>query len=316
MVEDGLRMLAILCSGQGRQHAGMFDLTGDAPQAAGLFAAAAKWFGQDPRRWVRSAGPNELFSNRNAQLLCTLQALGAAAALADAMPSRRCVAGYSIGELPAWGVAGLISGGDTLELAAERADVMDAARSGEQGMLYIRGLQRSAVEQLCEHRDAAVAIVNPGDAFVLAGKRVALDAIAGEAKRRPSVHVAPVCVTVASHTYLLVKASEAFRERLSRARVQPAPAQGVRLFSGIDGTTVLDVSSGLNKLALQISQSLQWSTCLRSCIEAGAEMFLELGPGGALAAMARVAHPGIRARGLDDFRSLQGARAWLRGISR
>ena len=53
-----LMTLAILCSGQGGQHPDMFALTGDAPEAAGLFAHAAKLLGADPRDFVRSE-PNE-----------------------------------------------------------------------------------------------------------------------------------------------------------------------------------------------------------------------------------------------------------------
>ena len=41
------------------------------------------------------------------QILCTLQALAAAAVLRDAMPGRIIVAGYSVGEVAAWGVAGV-----------------------------------------------------------------------------------------------------------------------------------------------------------------------------------------------------------------
>ena len=51
--------LAILCSGQGRQHPDMFALTGGAPEAAGLFAHAAKLLGTDPRDLVRSQ-PSEV----------------------------------------------------------------------------------------------------------------------------------------------------------------------------------------------------------------------------------------------------------------
>ena len=47
--------LAILCSGQGRQHPGMFALTGDAPEAATLFAHAAKLL--DGREVLRKLSP-------------------------------------------------------------------------------------------------------------------------------------------------------------------------------------------------------------------------------------------------------------------
>src|SRR3984885_3802382 len=101
-------MIAILCSGQGRQHAGMFRLTCDAPEASALFAHATTLFGRDPRSWVRFAEEDALHQDRTAQLLCTLQTLSAAAVLADLLPQRRCVAGYSVGEVAAWRMAGLI----------------------------------------------------------------------------------------------------------------------------------------------------------------------------------------------------------------
>ncbi|ARF84406.1 malonyl-CoA--acyl carrier protein transacylase [Burkholderia cenocepacia] len=98
--------LAILCSGQGAQRADMFDLTGSAPQADALFAHAGRLLGDDPRTWVRQAGPDALRENRAAQILCTVQALAAAALLDAVWPRRRCVAGYSVGEVGSWSVAG------------------------------------------------------------------------------------------------------------------------------------------------------------------------------------------------------------------
>ena len=120
--------LAILCFGQGRQHPGMFALTGDRPEAADLFRHAATLIGgRDPREIVRTGTSDTLHHNRTGQILCSLQALAAAAALRDVMPDRLVVAGYSVGEVAAWGVAGFLSMIDTLDLAARRAEVMDAA---------------------------------------------------------------------------------------------------------------------------------------------------------------------------------------------
>ncbi|RDJ21875.1 acyltransferase domain-containing protein [Bosea caraganae] len=303
--------LAILCSGQGRQHPGMFVLTGHAPAAAFLFAHAATLLGgRDPREIVRTETSEALHHNRISQILCTLQALAAATALRDALPDRLIVAGYSVGEVAAWGVAGLLDMTDALDLVAQRAEIMDAASPPGDGLLFVRGLSRDAIDGLCARHDAAVAIVNPGDAFVIGGNGVALGALSDEAKALNAARVVRVPVEVASHTKRLAAASPAFRDSLGK--VAPGhPRTGTRLLSGIDGAPVLDVASGLDKLAAQISQTVRWAACLQGCIEGGATAFLELGPGPALSEMAAGAYPGTPARSLDDFRTLQGASAWL-----
>ena len=304
--------LAVLCSGQGLQGPRMFALTGDAPAAGGLFAHAATLLdGRDPRALVRSAGDDILHRNRTGQILCTVQTLAATASLGEAWPRRLIVAGYSVGEVAAWSVAGLVNATATLDLVARRADAMDTAGAAGDGLLFVRGLAREAVDALCKCHDAAVAIVNPGDAYVLGGPGAALDALASEAKGRGAARVVRVAVSVASHTPRLSAASTAFRKALEQIPIERAPAVGVRLFSGIDGSAVLDVRSGLDKLAAQICHTVQWAACLEGCVEAGASAFLELGPGRALAEMASSAHPDIPARSLDDFRTLQGVRTWL-----
>jgi [acyl-carrier-protein] S-malonyltransferase len=304
--------LAILCSGQGRQHPKMFALTGDAPEASALFEHAAGLLGgNDPRDFAHSEADEAIHRNRAGQILCTLQALAAAAALKAAMPGRIIAAGYSVGEVAAWGVGGLLGAADTLDLVASRAEAMDAATQPGDGLMFVRGLSREAIDRLCERRDAAVAIVNPADAFVLGGNRAALQAIAAEAKAMHATRIVDLPVEVASHTKRLAAASAAFRERLRSLSPTFPPPAGTRILSGVDGATINSIEAGLDKLAAQISQTVQWATCLQSCIEAGATAFLELGPGHALSAMAASAWPDVPTRSLEDFRSLQGARAWL-----
>jgi [acyl-carrier-protein] S-malonyltransferase len=303
--------LGVLCSGQGGQHAGMFALTGEEPRAAEVYAYAASLLGQDPRELVRCAAWDTLHRNKTAQVLCTVQALAAATALSDDIPASCCVTGYSVGEVATWSIAGRISALDTLTLVAARADAMQAARIGEQGMLFVRGLSRAVIEQLCDGREAAIAIFNPGNAFVVGGDRLALRGIATEALSRGAARVVPIAVEVASHTYLLASASPVFRRNLAATPLARAHRPGARLLSGIDGLAVLNVQEGLEKLALQLSQPVQWAACLDSCAEAGVRAFLELGPGRALTAMATEAYPSIPARSIDDFHSLQGVREWL-----
>jgi [acyl-carrier-protein] S-malonyltransferase len=304
--------LAILCSGQGRQHRDMFALTGDAPEVAHLFAHATTLLGgRDPRDFVRGEPDEALHRNRAGQILCTLQPLAAACALGDAVPRGVIIAGYSVGEVAAWGVGGLFDAIATLDLVARRAEAMDAATRAGDGLIFVRGLSREEIGDLCERHGAAIAIVNPGDAFVIGGGREALSRIAADAQAMHAARVVALPVEVASHTKRLAGASAVFRETLRMAPAVFPSSTGARILSGIDAAPVVSLESGLDKLAAQISHTVQWADCLQACVEAGATGFLELGPGHALSGMAAEIAPGVPARSLDDFRSLQGVRAWV-----
>jgi [acyl-carrier-protein] S-malonyltransferase len=304
--------LAILCSGQGPQDSRMFALTGDAPAATPLFArAAALLDGRDPRDMAQSDTSATLHRNRTGQILCTLQALAATAALRDALPRTLLVAGYSVGEVAAWSVGGLIDATATLDLVARRAEAMDAASAPGDGLLFVRGLPLATMEALCKRRGASIAIVNPNGAYVIGGSGAELDAFADDAKASGAVRVVRIAVNVAAHTPRLAAASIAFRRTLGEAPLRRMHDRNIRLFSGVDGAAVLDIDSGIDKLAEQISRPVQWESCLQSCVEAGATAFLELGPGRALSDMAANAYPHVAARSLADFRTLDGVRGWL-----
>lgn len=301
--------LALLCSGQGHQHAGMFALTGAVPEAEPVFTAAAGLLGQDPRRLVKAAGEGMLHANRTAQVLCVTQAL-AAAALPCLAGRPALMLGYSVGELAAWGVAGAFSVGKTLELAAARAECMDQASPEGDGLAFVRGLSRGRLDALLRDGEVAIAIVNPGDLFVLGGPRAELERIVPAALAAGATRAGPLPVGVASHTSRLLGAVQPFRARLEAAAPQPLRA-GRTLLSGLDGRPVFKVAAGLKALAGQVARTIEFAACLEAAAERGVTQALELGPGRALADMAAAALPAVEARALEDFRSPEGLAAWL-----
>lgn len=303
--------IAILCSGQGGQHRGMFSLVGDVPEAAPVFEAAARFLdGTDPRRFVREAEEAALFANHAGQILCCTQALAAWAMLGDDRPSRVVLAGYSIGELASWGCAGLLDPAQTLHLAAERASAMDRAAPASAGLAAIVGLRRTALDTLLRTHAVAVAIINGADSFVVGGSGEALDACIAEAERQGAATAHRLRVAIPAHTPLLEQAGTAFAAALNRQTLH-TQAAGIRLLSGIDAETVRDPRKGLCKLALQVAQTIDWAACLEACREAGATHFLELGPGAALARMAE-ADPPLAARAVGQFRTVAGVRDWVK----
>jgi len=312
MVMAGL--VAILCSGQGGQHPAMFDLVANCPEAEPIFAAAAGVLGQDPRRFVREAAPADLFSDLSGQILCCTQALAAWAALGTVRPARAVIAGYSIGELAAWGCAGALDGARILRLAQRRAAMMDAAAPSDGGLAAIVGLRRATLEPILARHSVSIAIVDDVDSFVVGGRRAGLEAACQDAAARGARHTISLKVALPSHTPFLGEATEQFRAVLREASPR-LPRAGYRLLSGIDGDTIHDMETGIDKLARQISTTIDWAACLESCRSAGAAAALELGPGTVLSRMASALFPDGRARAVEEFRTLAGLRTWLqRGL--
>ena len=304
--------IAILCSGQGTQHPGMFDLVAQAPEAQGVLeAACAVLEGKDPRQFIRDADPATLYSNRVGQILCCTQALAAWAMINPHLAGPVVIAGYSVGELAAWGCAGLLGQAEVLRLAVVRAEAMDAAGSDRTGLAAVRGLSRARLDSICRPRDVYIAIVNGEDLFVVGGARGALKSVCDEALKAGALRASTLQVAVAAHTPLLAEASRQFGLAFARENLRRPIARGIRLLTGIDGEVVFDVQEAAGKLAQQISRTVNWAACLDACRAGGAQTALELGPGRALANMAREVLTDAHVRSVEDFRTRDGVLAWL-----
>lgn len=77
-------------------------------------------------------------------------------------------------------------------------------------------------------------------------------------RRRAAKRAFVLPVAVPSHTPLLDEATEQFRAVLREASPR-LPRAGYRLLSGIDGDTVGDIETGTDKLARQISTTIDWA---------------------------------------------------------
>lgn len=108
--------LLLLCPGQGGQHPAMFALARQHPAGAALLDAMAPLLPPEDADW---------HANRHAQPLVVAATLAMWAALEGRVPAPALVAGYSIGELAAWSVAGALDPGQAVMLAARRAALMD-----------------------------------------------------------------------------------------------------------------------------------------------------------------------------------------------
>src|SRR3984885_13332470 len=169
-----MSVTAVICSGQGYQGVGMFDLLADAPEAIPVFKAAEFVLeGKDPRQLVRKSSSDELHADKVGQILCCTQAMAAWAVLSAKVPRPLVVAGYSVGELAAWGIAGLLDYGEVLHLATQRAAAMDKFTAQPSGLVAVRGLTRDRLEPICQAHGAYVVNINAEDRMLVGGARKA-----------------------------------------------------------------------------------------------------------------------------------------------
>jgi [acyl-carrier-protein] S-malonyltransferase len=281
--------LLLLCPGQGGQHAGMFDLAQEIP-------AARDWIARHPM----PADSDRLFENSVAQPAVVTATLGMWMALRDTLPAPALVAGYSIGELSAYCVAGSLAPDDTVRLASARAALMDAAAAGTpQGLAAVRGVPVDAVRAVID-----IAIVTGHDTCIAGGTRTQLDALPAQL---PAARIQLLPVGVASHTSLMSTAAAPFAALLESA---PFAAPRIPVLAGTDGGRVMRRDVAIARLMRQVSTTIAWDACMDAASEAGIMVALELGPGAALARMLQSRHPHINCRSAGEFHSLDGIARW------
>ena len=180
--------LGILCPGQGAQHPGMLDLVKGEPEAARVLAHASVVL-DAPIADLLSGSEEALFTNATAQpLICAVE-LATWAALSAQLPSPRVFAGYSVGELAAYGCAGALDAQAVVALARDRARAMDVACPDPCRMSAVRDLAYRSVEALTRAHGVEIAIMNAEDRMVVAG-RIPADTVgefAGLAESRTCV---------------------------------------------------------------------------------------------------------------------------------
>jgi len=299
--------LAILCPGQGAQHPAMFEMARLDPAARELLDA---WFADPALGATLQAGlGEERFTNRIAQPAIVAATLAVWRALQDTIATPALVAGYSIGELSAYGVAGALAPEDVIKLAIERARVMDACvvDGAAQGMVALSGMPSATVDALLAGAGFYPAIVTGDDALVAGGPAAQRDALASAAVAAGG-HATVLPVAVASHTPLLAGAVAPFATLLTAAQWH---ALAFPVLSGISAEPVCDADKALTELPRQIAEPIRWRDCMDALGEAGVTVALELGPGVALSRMLQSRNPNIACRSVTEFRSLDGVRAWL-----
>lgn len=305
--------IAILCSGQAGQHAGMFDLALEDARAAQLLQA---WPLEElcghPLQKILS-DDKLLFANPIAQPLLVAATLANWEAIKTLIPKPVVVAGYSIGELASWAVAGALTAEEAIRLAALRAKLLQACIASDQPQVMLAIslsqtlTQMTEIQPLLQAHDFYVAIDVAEDAVIAGGLLKQADALEA-AITNAGGKVTRLPIEIASHTPWMQAAVQPFEQALASSNIKP-PLFPV--LAGISGARLHDKDAAAPNLSRQLAEPIRWQAVMDGLNEAGVTMALELGPGAALAKMLKTRHPHIQCRSIAEFRSLAGLKKWV-----
>ena len=300
--------LALLIGGQGTQHAEMLPWLDSCPEAAPVLGLIAARLGADWR--ARLSDTDWSQGNAVAQPLLTGLSIAAWQGLASQLGRPAVVAGYSVGELAAFCIAGAFGAEEAMTLAVERAAAMDRSTAGQAtGLLHVQGLDSAKMAAACERYGVSLAIRMAADRVVLGGTTKAL-LVAQQELSAAGADCTRLPVRVASHTPWMAQAATEFEARLD-AIAMAAPLS--LLVCNHTGTAERDPDRLKQALARQIASPVLWDSCMDAVAERRVRCVLEVGAGHALAKLWRQRHPEIPVRSVDDFRSAQAVVRWVRG---
>jgi [acyl-carrier-protein] S-malonyltransferase len=278
---------AFVFSGQGSQYVGMGQgVILDHPVAQATWVEADEALGFALSALVNEGPEPRLTLTENAQPAILAYSIALFRVLQAERPEwvPAMAAGHSLGEYSALVATGSLSFGEALRLVRLRGQAMQAAVApGLGGMLAVIGLSVDILETLCAETGAeagepaiAIAAFNSPVQSVVAGALGDLERFAETAQQAGARHCIPLNVSAPFHTPALAGAGERLQEALAAIELK-VPALPV--FQNVDACAHQKPAEIIANLVLQVSAPVRWVDCVAAMHAAGAEEFVEIGPG-------------------------------------
>ena len=203
------------------------------------------------------------------------------------------VAGHSLGEYTAAAASGAISVEDAIELVCLRGRLMGEIGDERPGaMAAVIGLDADTLQGLCEQASDAgmvtLANINSPTQIVVSGEDDGVSRLMELAEEAGASRVVKLQVAAAFHSELMTPVQDQMAEAV-RDVAWSDPR--VPVASNSRGAIVNDAESLQSALVEQIASPVRWVECVQALVGAGANVFLESGPGRVLGGLVRQIHP-------------------------
>ncbi len=309
------RKIAFLFPGQGSQFVGMAaDLAEAYPLVAATLAEADEVLSLNLAQVMREGPAEALTATEVAQPAILAHSVALWRLLGEAGIAPAMVAGHSLGEYSALVAAGSLEYPEALRLVRERGLLMAECGAQVGGvMLAVLGLEASVVEAVvAQARQEGVVVVanynSPGQ-LVISGEAAAVRRAEELARAAGARGAVPLQVSGAFHSPLMQPAAHRLRERLAETPLQEAV---VPVVSNVDAQPRQAAQALREALGRQITGSVRWAESVSRMVAAGAECFVEVGPGEVLTRLMKRIAPEVEALSTSTVEGLEAALERLR----
>jgi [acyl-carrier-protein] S-malonyltransferase len=302
--------IAFLFPGQGSQAVGMGrELAERFPVAAETFAEADAALGF-PLSKLCFEGPEEtLRLTENTQPAIMAVSVAAARVLAAHGVEPALAAGHSLGEWSAHVVAGTLSFADALRAVKARGAAMQkAVPAGEGAMAAVLALDAAQVVEACEEAARETGLVvqaanlNSPNQTVISGAAAAVEKAAALCKARGARRTVMLPVSAPFHCALMQPAQEEVARVLAGLSLHDPR---IPIAANVTGSLVTTADAARDALIRQVTGAVRWVDCMAALKAAGANLFIEAGPGRVLCGLLKQIDPELKSLNVEDAASLE-----------
>ncbi len=302
--------IAFLFPGQGSQAVGMGrELAERFPVAAQTFAEADAALGFPIAKLIFEGPEEELRLTENTQPALMTASVAALRVLAEHGVRPALAAGHSLGEWSAQVAAGTFSFADAVRSVKARGRAMQqAVPAGEGAMAAVLALEGDQVAAACREaesetgRTVCAANLNSPSQNVISGAVAAVERAVALAKAKGARRAVMLPVSAPFHCSLMRPA----QEEVARVLAGVAMADpNIPVAANVSGELVTTAAAARDALIRQVTGAVRWVDCMKTLIAAGAEAFIEVGPGKVLCGLLRQIDPAQKCLNVEDGASLE-----------